>query len=171
MAVLHSPPSSGRRRCQAVVMGIGVAMEVEVAVAAVYMLMVPASRQLPARPGGGLLALVVVVVVLANGRLLLLLLLLVVVLCINMKDSLRVEIPNWCFTFVVELSCYPYLPVPLCGTGFRVTQARSFRFLSFLRWDLPGRRAPALPHVPTRHLWGRPRLLMALGSRSNQVCA
>ena len=45
MAVLHSPPSSGRRRCQAVVMGIGVAMEVEVAVAAVYMLMVPASRQ------------------------------------------------------------------------------------------------------------------------------
>ena len=88
MAVLHSPPSSGRRRCQAVVMGIGVAMEVEVAVAAVYMLMVPASRQLPARPGGGLLALVVVVVVLANGRLLLLLrLLLVVVLCINMKDS------------------------------------------------------------------------------------
>ena len=45
MAVLYSPPSSGRRRCQAVVMGIGVAMEVEVAVAAVYMLMVPASRQ------------------------------------------------------------------------------------------------------------------------------
>ena len=65
------------------------ATEVEVAVAAVYMLMVPASRQLPARPGGGLLALVVVVVVLANGRLLLLTTLVGECIRIRIKSTMR----------------------------------------------------------------------------------